>query len=89
VQRYALFFNLQIFSQKFSIFYFQRQSFQELLTLAGHPFFKWECKGSAFFFTSKSFCEKIHFFRQNRAFSPQNRLKMAITGTPEATILVF
>jgi hypothetical protein len=62
VQRYALFFNFQIFSQKFFIFHLQRQSFQELLTLAGHPFFKWECKGSAFFLTSKLFFEKFHLF---------------------------
>ena len=45
----------KFFLKNFSFFVFQRQSFQELLTLAGHPFFKWECKGTTFFITSKLF----------------------------------
>ena len=56
VQRYALFFNFQIFFQKFFNFYFSASVFLRTLSLSSYPFFKWECKGTTFILTSKFFC---------------------------------
>ena len=59
LQRYALFFNLQIFLQLFSEKFFSDQItapvFSRTLSLISHPFFKWECKGTTFFLISKFF----------------------------------
>ena len=54
LQRYALFFNFQIFLQKFSVFFISAPVFLRTLGLISHPFFKWECKGTTFYLICKT-----------------------------------
>ena len=37
---------------------------------------EWDCKGTHFFLTSKSFCENFHFFVQKMYFASQKFPKM-------------
>ncbi len=52
----------KLFFKIFELFSVSRQSFIRTLSFAGHPFFKWECKGSVYFLTSKLFRRKNRLF---------------------------
>jgi len=62
LQRYALFFNFQIFLEKFLKIYFSASVFIRTSGLFNHPSFKWECKGSAYFLNSKFIHNNLQLF---------------------------
>ena len=64
LQRYALFFNFQIFIQNFSIYFSCASLSKELSILHFRPFFERGCKGRHYFLISKSFFKNfsIYFF---------------------------
>ena len=62
LQRYALFFNFQIFLQKFFNFHFSASVLVRTLSLAGHPFFKGSAKVRLFYLLPNFFAPFWHLF---------------------------